>query len=105
MPTVPDIPGPYRLFFYSFDCHEPPHVHMRRERMVCKFWLTPVALSVNHDFSPRELNRIRGHWSRRPIASARASLPLPAAAQAWRSAAFGNHPEHGTFCVLATCAL
>jgi hypothetical protein len=59
MPTVPDIPGPYRLFFYSFDCHEPPHVHVRRERMVCKFWLTPVALSVNHGFSPRELNRIR----------------------------------------------
>jgi hypothetical protein len=27
--------------------------------MVCKFWLTPVALSVNHGFSPRELNRIR----------------------------------------------
>jgi hypothetical protein len=26
---------------------------------VCKFWLTPVALSVNHGFSPRELNRIR----------------------------------------------
>jgi Domain of unknown function (DUF4160) len=59
MPTVPDIPGPYRLFFYSFDCHEPPHVHVRRERMVCKFWLIPVALSVNHGFSPRELNRIR----------------------------------------------
>ena len=60
MPTVPNIPGPYRLFFYSFDCHEPPHVHVRRERMVCKFWLTPVALSTNHGFSPRELNRIRG---------------------------------------------
>jgi hypothetical protein len=59
MPTVPDIPGPYRLFFYSFDCHEPPHVHVRRERMVCKFWLTPVALSANHGFAPRELNRIR----------------------------------------------
>lgn len=58
MPTVPDIPGPYRFFFYSFDCHEPPHVHVRRERMVCKFWLTPVALSVNHGFSPRELHRI-----------------------------------------------
>ena len=40
MPTVPDISGPYRLFFYSFDCHEPPHVHVRRERMVCKFWLS-----------------------------------------------------------------
>ena len=23
----------YRFFFYSFDCHEPPHVHMRRECM------------------------------------------------------------------------
>ena len=52
MPMVPDIPGPYRFFFYSFDCHEPPHVHVRRERMVCKFWLTPVALSMNHGFSP-----------------------------------------------------
>lgn len=52
MPTVPNIPGPYRVFFYSFDCQEPPHVHVQRERMVCKFWLTPVALSVNHGFSP-----------------------------------------------------
>jgi hypothetical protein len=63
MPTVPHIPGPYRVFFYvffySFDCQEPPHVHVQRERMICKFWLTPVALSVNHGFSPRELNRIR----------------------------------------------
>jgi hypothetical protein len=59
MPTVPDIPGPYRFFFYSFDCQESPHVHVRRERMVCKFWLTPVVLSVNHGFSPRELNQIR----------------------------------------------
>jgi hypothetical protein len=59
MPTVPDIPGPYRFFFYSFDCHESSHVHVRRERMVCKFWLTPVALSANHGFSARELNRIR----------------------------------------------
>lgn len=53
------IPGPYRLFFYSFDCHEPPHVYVHRERMVCTFGLTPVALSAHHGFSPRELNRIR----------------------------------------------
>ena len=57
-PTVPDIPGPYRLFFYSFDGHEPPHVHVSRERMVGKFWLPPIALSVNHGFSPRALNRV-----------------------------------------------
>jgi hypothetical protein len=28
-------------------------------RMVCMFWLTPVALSENHGYAPRELNRIR----------------------------------------------
>ena len=52
MPTVPNIPGPYRVFFYSFDCQEPPHVHVQRERMVCKFWLTPVVLSMNHGSLP-----------------------------------------------------
>jgi hypothetical protein len=59
MPTVRTVPGPYRLFFYSFDCNEPKHVHVRRERMVCKFWLEPVVLSFNEGFSPAELNRIR----------------------------------------------
>ena len=59
MPTVLDIPGPYRFFFYNFDCQEPLHVHVRREHMVCMFWLTPVVLSANHGFSPRELNRLR----------------------------------------------
>ena len=59
MPTVKNIPGPYRFFFYSFDCNEPKHVHVKRERMICKFWLEPVMLSKNYGFSPRELNLIR----------------------------------------------
>ena len=59
MPTVKNIPGPYRFFFYSFDCNEPMHVHIQRERMVCKFWLEPVVLSNNHGFTPQELNTIR----------------------------------------------
>lgn len=59
MPTVRGIPGPYRFFFYSFDCTEPKHVHVRRERMMCKFWLEPVALCTNDGLSPVELNRIR----------------------------------------------
>ncbi len=59
MPTVKNISGAYRLFFYSFDCNEPRHVHVQREKEVCKFWLEPVALSKNHGFSPRELNKIR----------------------------------------------
>ena len=59
MPTVRNVPGPYRLFFYSFDCNEPKHVHVRREHLVCKFWLEPVVLSFNEGFPPAELNRIR----------------------------------------------
>jgi hypothetical protein len=46
-------------FCYSFDCNEPIHVHVRRERLQAKFWLAPVALAWNHGFSARELNDIR----------------------------------------------
>jgi len=35
------------------------HVHVRRDRQHCKFWLAPVDLAWNHGFSPRELNEIR----------------------------------------------
>lgn len=59
MPTISGIPGPYRFFFYSFDCNEPKHVHVRRDRSVCKFWLEPVTLAYNNGFSAKELNRIR----------------------------------------------
>ncbi len=59
MPTIGGIPGPYRFFFYSFDCQERPHVHVERDRNTCKFWLEPVELAYNHGFTPKELNRIR----------------------------------------------
>jgi hypothetical protein len=59
MPTVQGISGPYHFYFYSFDCNEPKHVHVRREKMICKFWLDPIALSENYGYSPAELNRIR----------------------------------------------
>ncbi len=59
MPRVAGIPGPYWFFFYSFDCGEPIHVHVRRESAEAKFWLYPVALAWNRGFSPRELNDIR----------------------------------------------
>ncbi len=59
MPRVKGIHGPYRFFFYSFDCNEPKHVHVLRERMMCKFWQEPVVLAMNDGFSPKELNRIR----------------------------------------------
>ncbi|NQU63706.1 MAG: DUF4160 domain-containing protein [SAR324 cluster bacterium] len=59
MPTVRRISGPYRFFFYSFDCYEPMHVHAQRDRAVCKFWLNPLVLSKSNGFSPKDLNAIR----------------------------------------------
>lgn len=59
MPRIKNIPGPYRFFFTSFDCNEPSHVHVERERMTCKFWLEPVALARSAGFSAHELNAIR----------------------------------------------
>lgn len=59
MPTIRGVPGTYRLFFFSFDCNEPKHVHVQRERWVCKYWMEPVVLAGNHGFSPVELNVVR----------------------------------------------
>jgi hypothetical protein len=60
MPRVHGIPGPYRFFFTSFDCNEPPHVHVERENSACKFWLDPLVLAWNDGFAAHELTRIRG---------------------------------------------
>ena len=57
MPTILRI-GAYRLFFVSLDRGEPPHIHVRRENMVAKFWLHPVALERTGGFSRAELNTI-----------------------------------------------
>jgi len=59
MPSITGISGPYRFYFYSFDCNEPKHIHIQRERMTCKFWLEPIVMAKNNGFTPRELNRIR----------------------------------------------
>lgn len=53
MPTVKNIAGPYRLFFYSFDCNEPKHIHIQRETLMCKFWLEPISLSHNRGYSQK----------------------------------------------------
>ena len=57
MPTVLRI-GLYRFFFVSLDYPEPLHVHVKREKMVAKFWLNPVVLQKAGGFSRIELNRI-----------------------------------------------
>ena len=57
MPTALRI-GPYRFYFVSLDSAEPPHVHVRRERMVAKFWLDPVVLERPGGFRAHELDEI-----------------------------------------------
>lgn len=59
MPTIDGTPGPYRFFFYSVDCAEPMHVHVRRGESECKFWLDPVTLAVNYGFASHELSTIK----------------------------------------------
>jgi hypothetical protein len=59
MPLIKMI-GPYQFRFYSRgEVNEPPHIHVRRERLEAKFWLTPlVRLARAGRFRPYELNEI-----------------------------------------------
>lgn len=57
MPTVLQD-GPYTFVFFSSDRSEPRHIHVKRDRLLAKFWLEPIALAKNRGFSAQELNRI-----------------------------------------------
>jgi hypothetical protein len=54
MPTVLRS-GPYRAFFYAGDRHEPPHVHIERDRKKAKYWLDPIVLESSDGFTRAEL--------------------------------------------------
>lgn len=58
MPTVLRS-GPYRFFFYSADCDEPPHIHVERDENEAKFWLDPVSEAYNWGFPAAEIRKIR----------------------------------------------
>jgi hypothetical protein len=57
MPTVLEI-GPYRFVFFSSDQREPAHIHVKRDFLIAKFWLTPISLAKNRGFKDHELNQI-----------------------------------------------
>ena len=57
MPTVLRS-GPYRLYFYSHEPNEPPHVYVDRDDASAKFWLEPISLARNLGFSGHELRTI-----------------------------------------------
>jgi hypothetical protein len=50
--------GAYRFFFYSNEGDEPPHIHVRRERKMAKFWLGEVSLAKSRGLAAHELRQI-----------------------------------------------
>lgn len=57
MPTVLRL-GPFRFYFHSHEPGEPPHIHIDRERLSAKFWLSPVSLARNMGFAAHELREL-----------------------------------------------
>ena len=50
-----------RFYFVSYDCREPPHVHVGDDvRKICKYWLRSngIVMADNSGFTKRELARI-----------------------------------------------
>ena len=43
MPDVLRI-GPYRFYFWSRENQEPPHIHVKRDRALAKFWIDPAVV-------------------------------------------------------------
>ena len=62
MPTALIIQG-WRLFFYMNERNEPPHIHVRKGDIDCKFWLKVEAYDIEevygYNLSPRTRRQIR----------------------------------------------
>lgn len=54
MPTVLRVRG-YRLFFFSMEGNEPPHIHVEKAEGYAKFWLNPVTLAQSRGFRSKAL--------------------------------------------------
>ncbi|HEV7243330.1 MAG TPA: DUF4160 domain-containing protein [Thermoanaerobaculia bacterium] len=57
MPSI-RIAGPYEIYFTSHDRGEPAHVHVDRENMAAKFWLSPISVAYNLGYARHELRKI-----------------------------------------------
>ena len=58
MPTVLRIRG-YRLFFFSLEGNEPPHIHIEKGEATAKIWLQAVEIENNYGFNTREMAQIQ----------------------------------------------
>jgi hypothetical protein len=59
----------YRLYFYSHEPNEPPHIHVDRDKAACEVGLSPVAFASSLYFKANELREVE-----RLISSNRAIL-------------------------------
>ena len=57
MPTVHEWDG-YRVFFYSNEGREPPHVHVEYAECEAKVWLEPISIALNAGFARHQLTSI-----------------------------------------------
>ena len=57
MPTVLRE-GPYRVYWFSQEADEPPHVHVDRDEHSVKIWLDTLTVARNDGFHPVEVGRI-----------------------------------------------
>jgi hypothetical protein len=58
MPTVLRV-GPYRLFFFSNEGSEPPHIHVEAGNSYAKYWIRPVRYERSVAFRAHDLSEIR----------------------------------------------
>jgi hypothetical protein len=72
----------FRLYFYSHEPNEPPHMHVDRAGASAKLWLEPVAVASNVGFSAQDLGDVF-----RPVGAERTHL-----LEAWH-VFFGTEPE------------
>ena len=59
MPTVLRVKG-YRIFFFSLESREPPHVHVEQAERYAKVWLERPAVACSRGFRSSELSEILG---------------------------------------------
>ena len=59
MPTIFRQDG-YRVYFYSHEPNEPPHVHVDKGGASAKVRLEPIALSRSVGFQAKEIAAIMG---------------------------------------------
>jgi hypothetical protein len=58
--------GPYRFFFWAYDCAERKHIHVERDEVIAKFWVDPdFSLEDGGGFSRKDLRDIQRVIERR----------------------------------------